>query len=286
VTAPRLYKTEAIVLRQRKLGEADRILTLFSPTYGKLDAKAKGVRKTTSRMAGHLQPLNRCMVQLARGRTMEVIAGCETLESFQPLRDDLDRLSRALYAAELADRFLPERVENLSTYRLLLDTLHRLQSAASASGGDADPTAGSGRAPSTSSGLDLALRHYEMKLLERSGFQPELERCLGCQHPLPALPAGRQAVQNFFSPVAGGTYCASCGAGAVGSRALSVNGLKVLRLLQRASYKEVGGLNLPPALAQEVERHLRSYIVCVLERDVNAAAFVERLRREQQPLRV
>lgn len=258
MTVPRLYKTEAIVLRQRKLGEADRILTLFTPAYGKLDAKAKGVRKTTSRMGGHLQPLNRCMVQLARGRTMEVVAGCETLESFQPLRDDLGRLSRALYAAELADRFLPERVENIPTYRLLLDTLRRLQ-------GTAD--------------VDLALRHYEMKLLERSGFRPELGRCLGCQQAL-------QPVQNFFSPVAGGTYCASCGAGAAGSRALSVNGLKVLRLLQRASYKEVEGLNLPPALAEEVERHLRSYIVCVLERDVNAAAFVERLRREQQPLRV
>ncbi len=258
MAVPRLYKTEAIVLRQRKLGEADRILTLFTPAYGKLDAKAKGVRKTTSRMSGHLQPLNRCMVQLARGRTMEVVAGCETLESFQPLRDDLDRLSRALYAAELADRFLPERVENIPTYRLLLDTLRRLQ-------GTAD--------------VDLALRHYEMKLLERSGFRPELGRCLGCQQAL-------QPVQNFFSPVAGGTYCASCGAGAAGSRALSVNGLKVLRLLQRASYKEVEGLNLPPALAEEVERHLRSYIVCVLERDINAAAFVERLRREQQPLRV
>lgn len=258
MTVPRLYKTEAIVLRQRKLGEADRILTLFTPAYGKLDAKAKGVRKTTSRMGGHLQPLNRCMVQLARGRTMEVVAGCETLESFQPLRDDLGRLSRALYAAELADRFLPERVENIPTYRLLLDTLRRLQ-------GTAD--------------VDLALRHYEMKLLERSGFRPELGRCLGCQQAL-------QPVQNFFSPVAGGTYCASCGAGAAGSRALSVNGLKVLRLLQRASYKEVEGLNLPPALAEEVERHLRSYIVCVLERDVNAAAFIERLRREQQPLRV
>lgn len=258
MAVPRLYKTEAIVLRQRKLGEADRILTLFTPAHGKLDAKAKGVRKTTSRMSGHLQPLNRCMVQLARGRTMEVVAGCETLESFQPLRDDLDRLSRALYAAELADRFLPERLENLPTYRLLLDTLRRLQ-------GETD--------------ADLLLRHYEMGLLERSGFRPELERCLGCQKPL-------QPVQNFFSPVAGGTYCAPCGAGAAGSRALSVNGLKVLRLLQRASYKEVGGLNLPPALSQEVERHLRSYIVCVLERDVNAAAFVERLRREQQPVRV
>ena len=258
MTPPRLYKTEAIVLRQRKLGEADRILTLHTPSHGKLDAKAKGVRKTISRMSGHLQPLNRCMVQLARGRTMEVIAGCDTLESFQHLRDDLDRLSRALYAAELADRFLPERVESVATYRLLLETLRRLQS-------DADQ--------------DIVLRYYEMQLLDLSGFRPELARCLGCDQPL-------QPKQNFFAPAAGGTYCSSCGAGAAGSRTLSLNGLKVLRLLQRASYKETGRLSMPPALAQEVERHLRSYIVYMLERDVNAAAFVERLRREQQPLEV
>ena len=127
MTPPRLYKTEAIILRQRKLGEADRILTLHTPAHGKLDAKAKGVRKTTSRMSGHLQPLNRCMVQLARGRTMEVIAGCETLESFQQLRDDLDRLSRALYVAELTDRMTADHVPSLPTYRLLLDTLTRLE---------------------------------------------------------------------------------------------------------------------------------------------------------------
>jgi DNA repair protein RecO (recombination protein O) len=259
VAPPRLFKTEAIVLRQRKLGEADRILTLHTPTYGKLDAKAKGVRKTTSRMAGYLQPLNRIMVQLAQGRSMEVVAGCETLESFQTLRDDLDRLSRALYAAELADRFLPERVESLSTYRLLLETLRRLQRGVS---------------------IDLTLRYYEMRLLEQSGFRPDLDRCLGCQRPL-------EPRQNYFSPVGGGTYCPGCGAEAAASRTLSLNALKVMRLMQRErSYNEVGRLQMPAELSQEVERHLRAYIVCVLERDINAASFVERLRREQLPLEV
>src|SRR5437867_11439325 len=94
----RLYKTEALVLRQRRLGEADRILTLFTPTYGKMDVKARGVRKTTSRMSGHLQPLTRCMLQMAQGHLSDVVTGSETLESFQPLRADLYRLSRALYA--------------------------------------------------------------------------------------------------------------------------------------------------------------------------------------------
>ena len=72
---PKLYKTEAIVLRQRRLGEADRILTLFTPTYGKLEVKAKGVRKTTSRMSGHLQPLTRCVLQMVQGHVGDIVTG-------------------------------------------------------------------------------------------------------------------------------------------------------------------------------------------------------------------
>ena len=252
MTTPRLYKTEALVLRQRPLGEADRIVILYTPNYGKLEAKAKGVRKTTSRLAGHLQPLTRCAIQLARGRSMEVVAGCQTIEAFPGLLGDLDRLSRGLYAAELADRFGLERVESGATYQLLLDTLRRLNK---------------------SDSLDLALRYFEMRLLQHSGFRPELACCLSCGVPL-------APVVNHFSPAAGGVLCPRCGPGSLGARTLSLNALKVLRLLQRAPWPEVARLHLPPLLSLEIERHLRAYIVHVLERDVNAAAFLERLRRE------
>jgi len=248
----RLYKTEAIVLRGRKLGEADRILTLFSPAFGKMEAKAKGVRKTTSRLSGHLQPLNHCMLQLAQGHVSDVITGCETLASFRGLRDNLERLSRALYAAELTDRMTAEHVQSLPTYRLLLDTLARLES-----GPDSD----------------TALRFFEMRLLDQSGFRPEVERCVGCGNAL-------QPVDNFFAPVAGGAVCRDCVPGLAGPRVMTLNGLKVLRLLQRGSYNDVARVNVSPELAEEVERHLRSYIIGVLERDVNAAAFIERLRRD------
>ena len=266
---PRLYKTEAIVLRQRRLGEADRIVTLYTPGYGKLEAKAKGVRKITSRMAGHLQPLTRCMVQLAQGRASDVVAGCQTIESFQSLKEDLDRLGRALYVAELVDRLAPERLPGFATYRLLLDTLRRLERA-----DNIDPSAGSG--------LDLPLRHFEMRLMEQGGFRPELERCVDCGSPLrPQQNPSTSSGQAFFAPQSGGVVCPPCASGTAGSRVLSLDGLKVLRLLQRASYNDIARLKVPSALAQEVERHLRSYIVCVLERDVNAAAFIERLRREE-----
>ncbi len=249
---PRLYKTEAIVLRQRRLGEADRILTILTPAHGKMDVKAKGVRKTTSRMSGHLQPLSRCMLQLAQGRVSDVVAGCETLESFQQLREGLDCLSRAIYALELVDRIVPERVQSFVIYRLLMETLRRLLDAENA---------------------DLVLRHFEMRLVDQCGFRPELETCVGCG-------AALQPLQNFFAPQSGGAACPACVPGLAGARVLSLSALKVLRLLQRASYKEVARVRVEAALLDEVERHLRSYIVCVLERDVNSASFIERLRRE------
>lgn len=250
--SPRLYKTEAIILRQRKLGEADRILTLYTPTLGKLDAKAKGVRKTTSRLSGHLQPLNRVVVQLAQGHTADVVTGVETLDSFRYLREDLDRLSRGLYAAELTDRITPEHVHAFPAYRLLFDTLQRLNQP-----GDADE----------------ALRFFEMRLLDQSGFRPELGRCVGCTRDL-------EPVDNFFAPVAGGAVCRDCVPGLAGPRVLTLNGLKLLRLMQRGSYNDLARVRVPADLSDEVERHLRSYIITVLERDVNAAAFIERLRRD------
>lgn len=252
MAAPRVFKTEAIILRQRRLGEADRYLTILTPALGKMDVKAKGVRRTTSRMAGHLQPLTRCVVQLARGRTNDVVAGCQALDTFQPLRDDLDRLSRGLYAAELVERMTPERVPGASTYRLLAETLSRLANEV----GD----------------LDMVLRFLEMRLLDYGGFRPQLDQCAGCGKPL-------EPAQNFFAPLVGGVVCPACAPGAGGARALSVNALKVLRLLQRGPYKEVMRVRVPPTLSQEVERHLHSYLVSVLERDINAASFIQRLRR-------
>ncbi len=251
---PRLYKTEALILRHRKFGEADRMLTLMTPSFGKLHVKARGVRKITSRMSGHLQPLNRCMIQLARGKVNDVIAGCDTLESFQTLRDDLDRLSEAVYVAELTERMLPERAPNYQSYRLLLDTLRRLR------GGE----------PS-----DVSLRFFEMRLLEAGGFRPELDQCVGCGKAI-------ELDNHRFAPRGGGVVCPACAPDSGGARSLSLNAIKVLRQLQREPYNKNARLQIDASLAQELERHLRSYIVCVLERDVNSVAFIDRLRRERQ----
>ena len=155
----RVYRAEAIILRDRKLGEADKVITLYTAEYGKLDAVAKGVRRITSRKRGHLEELSQSSLLLAHGRTLDVITQTETVASFAALRSDLERLSRALYVAELVNRFTVERLENVALYRLTLDVFRRL---------------------SEETALDAIVRYFELHLLRLSGFQPQLQRCAAC----------------------------------------------------------------------------------------------------------
>ena len=120
---PRVYTTEGVILRRRNIGEADTIFTVFSPTEGKFDAVAKGVRKPRSHMRGHLEPLTRSKLLLAHGRTLDVFTQAETITGYRTLREDLDLCGAAVYCAELVVRFTAERQEHRELYELLIDIL-------------------------------------------------------------------------------------------------------------------------------------------------------------------
>ncbi len=248
---PRVYKANAIVLRQRKLGDADKIITLYSAEHGKLDAVAKGVRRTKSRLAGQVEPLNHGSYLLARGRNLDIVTQAQTIEPFQAIRDDLGRLSRAFYVAELFDRATEERAENFALYRLLLDTMRRL---------------------SERDDLDLVVRFFEMSLLVQLGYRPEVSRCVACGGSL-------AAEGNRWASGVGGIVCPRCRPAEVTLRALSLNALKLLRLLQSESFQEVSRLSVARELGDELERHLRDAIHHALDRDVRSAAFLDIVRR-------
>ena len=249
---PRVYKTQAIVLRQRKLGEADKIVTLYSSHGGKVDAVAKGVRRTKSRLAGHVEPLTLGSYLIAEGRDLDIVTQAETVDAFPGVRADLERLSRGLYCAELVDRMTPERSEGAPIFRRLRDTLTVL---------------------SKEPAIDLAVRHFEMGLLDELGYRPLLDSCAVCGTRL-------QPVTNFWSPAAGGVVCSACSDDALALAPLSVNGLKVLRLLQNTPFEQAARVRLSGGLAAEIERCLEQQVHFVLDRDVRSSRFVETLRRD------
>jgi len=256
MSKPRTYQTEAIIIKKIKLGEADRILTLYTPHLGKIRAVAKGVRRPKSKMAGHLELLTHSLVSLARGRNLETVTGSQTINGFLPLKSDLQLTSYALYATELTEQFTADHVENEPLFHLLLATMHRL---------------GQGN------NNELALRYFEMHLLDMAGYRPQLHKCLSCQRPL-------QPTTNSFCASAGGMLCPDCSQCHFLAQPLSVNALKVLRLLQNSDYDAARKLKINPALSTELEAVIRDYLKYLLEREIKSVAWLDTLKAQTREI--
>ncbi|MBI3915321.1 MAG: DNA repair protein RecO, partial [Chloroflexi bacterium] len=106
----RLYRVQAIILKRTDMGEADRLLTLYTRDHGKLRAMAKGARKPASRKSGHVELFMHSELLLARGRNLDIVTQAETRHAFLPLQSDLHRLGYAYYFAELLDQFTEDQV--------------------------------------------------------------------------------------------------------------------------------------------------------------------------------
>ena len=161
---PRVYKTEAIVLRTMELGEADRVLSVLTPRLGKLRVIAKGVRRPRSRIGGGLQPFSDVQLVLAVGRTFDVVTSSSLEDPHLGLRNDLHSTAAAWYVVELADRFCEGAADSHEAFRLLAQVLSALDA------GDAVSR-------------EVIARWFELHLLEAMGFRPELDALPGVRCP-------------------------------------------------------------------------------------------------------
>jgi DNA repair protein RecO (recombination protein O) len=250
---PREYKTEAIVIKKTKLGEADSILTFFTPHLGKIQGFARSLRKPKSKMAGHLELLTHSQVSFARGRNLDTITGAQTINAFLPLRSDLWLTSCGLYVAELVNQFTAERQENFGLFQLMLDTLEQL---------------------CHDDNKELLLRYFELHLLESAGYRPQLRECVACHRVL-------EPATNYFSPSAGGMLCPDCSLDQPFACSLSVNAQKVLRLLQGDDFASASRVKIDGELARELESVISGYLTHLLEREVKSAAWLDTLRAQR-----
>lgn len=171
-----LYRDRGIVLRTHKLGESDRIVSLLTEDHGKVRAVAKGVRKTKSKFGARLEPPSHVALQLYEGRELDIVTQAESVDHFRAIREDLDRLTRAVTMLEAADQIGLEREPNPDLYRMLLGALRALAD-------DNSP---------------LVVAGFHWKLLALEGFRPIVEHCAMCEE-ADALVA--------FDPTEGGLLC-------------------------------------------------------------------------------
>jgi len=154
-----LYRDEAVVVRTYKLGEADRIIVLFTRDRGKVRAVAKGVRKTSSRFGARLEPMSHVALQLYEGRELDTITQAESIEHFRELRDDLERITRAASMLEAVDQMSEEREPNSKLFTMLLGALRTL----------------------AEQNHPLVAPAFFWKLLALEGFRPMVDACVVCE---------------------------------------------------------------------------------------------------------
>lgn len=248
---PRRYTTEAIVLTRFDLGEADRVLTLITPTAGKLRVIAKGIRRTTSRIGGSLEPFAELTVALARGRTFDVVTQVSVEHAWLQLRDSLEATATAWYLAELADRSLEERHAAEPVYALLRRAYELL-----------DARMAPGR----------VARWFEMHLLDELGQRPEVDRCVECDRML-------EADERFrWVPPLGGVLCERCPGPGHERSDLSLDALKLLKAYQRLDIEAISELRLAATVERETEAALRDFVRGALEREARSLAFLDEVR--------
>jgi DNA repair protein RecO (recombination protein O) len=188
---PGALRTEAVVLRSMRYGEADRILHLYTPNRGRLGAIAKGVRRARSRFGGRLEPFFRLHVELHEGRgELLTVTGAHTIDAHARLREDARALDAASRACDAVGRLFETTEPHPPVFHLLCHQLLLLD------GSGGEPAAASRAWP-------LALS-FRLKLLLAAGLAPQLGACASC---------GSREHLAGFSGAAGGVVCSACEAG-------------------------------------------------------------------------
>ena len=253
--APRLYQSEALILRKMFLGEADLIVTCYSRNAGKIRAVARGARRNASKLVGHLEPLTQVNLSLTRGRELDQVTQAQVLTNFPPLKEHLDAIAKGLFLAELVDGFGSGGQANPPLYQLAVDSLSAIAAAPESA---------------------MPLRYFEFRLLQVSGLTPELYQCVGCRQPV-------QEGKHRFSPNVGGVVCPDCSPEEARIRPLSVRALKVLRLFHRGSPAEARRLRINDDLSQELQSPLASAVSFWMEKEIRSNSLIERLQQDPTP---
>ena len=248
------YNGEALILKSRRHGEADLILTLLTADLGKFDVLARGARKAKSRKSGHVEPFVLASFSLRRSKWLPEVAEAQIQEAFPLCRSSLERVTQASYTCELIDSLIqPRDTGELSQnlFDLLYFALYTLNQEGTRS--------------------SLLLRWFELQVLTQTGFRVELQYCTEC----------RQEAEPracYFNLLHGGILCPDCGPSIERAERLSLQEFKALRFLQRSDWSTVRQYEFADPVLRECGKLLRRFVSSILERQLRTERFRRQLR--------
>lgn len=243
-----LYRTNAIVLRTRNFGEADRVIVLFSEELGKFEAIVKGARRQRSRFVGSTLAFNYIRAMLLGGKSLDTLSQAELVHSFAKLHEDLTKFAYASFWVELVDGFIPERQEAKEIFKFLLAAFIVLEKTP-------DPSI-----------LNLA---FEIRLLNYLGYQPQISHCTSC---------GRSLEEPvYFSAEAGGVVCSNCSGRYRDPVKMTMSDLQAFERLGEIDLRELATFTLSQENCKTIQRILRNFMEARLEHPLKSQVFLDSL---------
>jgi len=256
-----IYRTLGIILKIKDLKEKDKMITLYTSDFGKIQAKAIGARKISSKMAGHLEPVTESELVFVGGKNLDTIIGATAVNNFKAIKKNLESQVSCYYILELVDRFTELLSPDEKIYNLLRDTLERINLIAS-----------------TRKDIKTILRIFEVKLLKYLGFQPELDYCVVCQKKI-EFPSVfyREFQRNYLSGQLGGILCSACQKNDLNAKTISPEAVKVLKFFNRSSFNLAKKLKIEKKLEKELEDLNIYFLESILEGEIKSKDFLRKI---------
>lgn len=213
------YKTKAIIINRLNLGESDRILTLFSPEFGKIRAICKGSRRTKSKFGGHTELFSCADFVVSKGKSLDIITDAVLSKNYLNTDPDIDKVQTAYFFAEVLNKLLPDETPNKEVYNLYQYCLEKINTF-------------------DSKFIQLL---FVAKLLKDLGIYPELSTCVVCSEK-------PDRAEIFFSQGAGGITDRKCSTHFEDSVETNESVVKLWRFLADSSFERIEKLSADKAI--------------------------------------
>lgn len=254
-------KTQAIVIRTFPLQEFHKIITFYTPDFGKIKAVAYGVKSPKSRLGGSLELLNygTLLFQHRENRELQNITDFNLLDGFDVMRSDFTRITYGCYFAELVDSIASEGVSNPEIFDLLRTTYQFLAHA---------------------DDVPLLARGFEIKFLDCAGYGPELSRCVHCSSTVKGtfVDEKSESTSKFgvaFSVRYGGVLCGDCENRDGAAFTIAPGSCELLKMLRKSEWDRFNRIRASTRNHKELKGVLGSFIEYHTERNLKSLRFIE-----------
>lgn len=229
------HRTQGFVFKKEDKSDADRVFSVFSLDFGRLEITAKGIRKIESKLRGGIEIFSLSEIEFVEGKHQKTLTDAVFIEKFKNISENQDKFKTALKIGDVLDNFILGQEEDEPVFNLLLSTFNKLN----------EPEASPQK-------IQLVYYYFVWNFLSILGYKPEIQKCVNCHLQL-------NPEELFFSFAERGILCKNCFSLDKKADKIDPNVVKVIRLIFNSDWQTISKLKVESSLENSLKEVLDGY---------------------------